>query len=145
MKNKICKMNKTDLPAILSIEGKTFREPWSERAFLDEMHNHESFCLFVEGKLTGYICGWKILDEYNITNLAIETELQHQGWGDLLVSYVLDLHKEDCSLVYLEVRQSNIAARNFYNKKGFDESGIRKNYYNNPAEDAVLMEIRFSN
>lgn len=144
MKLKIRKAELSDLPAIMKIEQDSFEEPWQEVSFKDEIKDHEVFVLTFEDKLVGYICGWKILDEYNITNLAISKDLRKQGLGDLLVSHIMSLHREDCRLLYLEARESNQAARKLYKKKGFSIIGIRKNYYDNPDEDAVLMGIRFS-
>jgi ribosomal-protein-alanine N-acetyltransferase len=144
MKLKIRKAELSDVPWIMQIEQNSFTEPWQDSSFKDEITDHEVFVISYNQELIGYICGWKILDEYNITNLAIRSDLRKKGLGDLLVSYVMSLHREDCSLIYLEVRESNLAARKLYKKRGFKIIGIRKNYYSDPSEDAILMGIKFS-
>ncbi|MFC1887949.1 ribosomal protein S18-alanine N-acetyltransferase [Candidatus Cloacimonadota bacterium] len=144
MKLNIRKAQASDLSAIMKIEQQSFKEPWAEASFLNEMAQHEVFVLYFEEILMAYICGWKILDEYNITNLAVREDLRKQGLGDLLVSHVMSIHREDCSLIYLEVRESNTAARKLYMKKKFDIVGVRKNYYKSPIENAVIMEYRYS-
>jgi len=142
MECNIRSMSLADLPEVLEMEQELFSVPWSRQAFEEEINRHESFSLLVDEKLVGYICGWKILDEYNITNLAIRENLQQLGFGSRLLEHVFALHAEDCSMFYIEVRNSNIKARRFYKKKGFKEIGLRKNYYHDPVEDAFLMEIR---
>jgi [ribosomal protein S18]-alanine N-acetyltransferase len=143
MKITIRKTEKTDLPEILEIEKMSFREPWKKISFEEEIRDHESFTLLSGEEIAGYICGWKILDEYNITNLAIRPDLYRKGYADLLVSHLINIHKDNCRLIYLEVRESNIAAQNLYRKKGFKIVGIRRNYYLNPEEDAIIMGIKF--
>lgn len=144
MKLKIRKAELSDLSGILQIEQRSFKEPWQEISFKDEITDHEVFVLTYNEELIGYICGWKMLDEYNITNLAIRQDLRQKGLGDLLVSHLMSLHREDCCLIYLEVRESNLSARKLYTKKGFKIIGIRKSYYSDPSEDAILMGIKFS-
>jgi [ribosomal protein S18]-alanine N-acetyltransferase len=145
MKIKIRKIEISDIPEVLKIEQVSFSEPWPEKAFQEEINNHEMFGLFYEEMLVAYISGWKILDEYNITNLAVREDLRKMGSGNLLVSHVLLLHKEDCTHFYLEVRESNLSARELYEKKNFTVTGIRKDYYSKPKENAIIMEYRLPN
>jgi len=143
MKIRIRKTEETDLPEIMEIEKVSFREPWMKISFEQEIRDHESYTLLYGEEIGGYICGWKILKEYNITNLAVRPDLYRKGYADLLVSNLINIHKDDCRLIYLEVRESNIAAQNLYRKKGFEIIGIRRNYYLNPKEDAIIMGIKF--
>lgn len=141
MELMIRKAELSDIPDIMKIENLAFAEPWKEISFREEISSHEVFVLMKNSKLAAYICGWKILDEYNITNLAVKENLRRNGLAEKLVSYIIEIHRKDCSLIYLEVRESNLAARKLYKKMGFGVIGVRKNYYPNPREDAVVMEI----
>ena len=83
---------------------------------------------------------WKVLNEGHITNVAVHPEFRHQGIGDQLVSELLSLcEKENIDLVTLEVRKSNQNAIKLYEKHGFVAEGIRKAYYQDNKEDAIIM------
>ena len=143
----ICPMQEQDLPEVLAIENVSYPRPWSRTHFLDELSSSYAFPLVAfdhHGCLVGYICPMLLLDEGHILNVAVHHNCRGRGVGELLVRRVLD----DCQgggaeTVTLEVRTSNTAARSLYRRIGFEETGLRKRYYEN-GEDAILMEYRFA-
>ena len=90
--------------------------------------------------LKGYIFCWQVADELHIANLAVDPEYRHHGIAQKLVIAAID-QAGSITFVYLEVRESNIAARRLYEKLGFQSMGIRKKYYSDNHEDAVLMAL----
>jgi len=136
---QIGKMKIEDLPQVLEIEKQLFSEPWNEKMFLEELENHDAFVLEKREKIIGYICGWEIDDFFEITNVGIAPEFQRQSWGEKLVKFICE--KENILHYFLEVRESNFAARKLYEKLGFHKVGVRKNYYHKPVENAVLMAL----
>jgi ribosomal-protein-alanine N-acetyltransferase len=136
------KMQATDIPEVLKIERISFTTSWSENAFLKEIHKLYSLTkvAVLGDKVIGYICANYIMDEGHIMNLAVHHNFRRRGIGTKLVEEILDELKEnDCRYIYLEVRFSNLRARNFYERFGFRVAGIRRNYYSSPIEDAALM------
>jgi ribosomal-protein-alanine N-acetyltransferase len=135
-------MQATDIPEVIEIERMSFTTPWSENAFLKEIHKLYSLTrvAVLGDKVIGYICANYIMDEGHIMNLAVHHNFRRRGIGTKLVEEILDELKEnDCRYIYLEVRFSNLRARNFYERFGFRVAGIRRNYYTSPIEDAALM------
>jgi len=147
MKMEIRKMLIENLPKVLEIEKELFSEPWSAKMFIEKIINHESYVLRKsdEQEIIGYICGWKINNEFEITNLGIKKQFQRQGFGEILVKYIFkEMKKEDCKVFFLEVRENNFAAQKLYEKLGFKVIGIREGYYHNPKENAVVMRLRLT-
>jgi ribosomal-protein-alanine N-acetyltransferase len=132
-----------DLPSIMAIENVIFADPWKEEMFYYEIEMKESYVLedVSNNRIVAYLCGVAILDEYMITNIAVEQDKQSRGYASYLISSVLDKEfKSGCKNCYLEVRISNNKAIRLYEKLGFETMGIRKAYYSNPVEDAYLMK-----
>ena len=147
MKMEICKMQIKDLHNVLEIEKELFSEPWSAKMFIGIIINHESYVLRKsdEQEIIGYICGWKINNEFEITNLGIKKKFQREGFGEILVKYLIKKVKaENYKTFILEVRENNFAAQKLYKKIGFEIIGIRKEYYHNPKENAVVMRLRLT-
>lgn len=139
---EICTMSEKDIDSILSISALSFPIPWSRESFINELHN--KFARYVVAKKNGIIAGyggtWVIIDEAHITNIAVHPEYRGIGIGNTIVSSLIDLCKsEKVSVMTLEVRHSNIVAQNLYKKFGFVEEGIRKEYYEDNREDAIIM------
>ena len=136
-------MELSDIEDILVVEKLSFSIPWSRDSFEKEIvDNNLAIYLVakVNEKAVGYIGMWKVLNEGHITNVAVHPEFRHQGIGDQLVSELLSLcEKEDIDLVTLEVRKSNQNAIKLYEKHGFVAEGIRKAYYQDNKEDAIIM------
>lgn len=136
-------MELSDIEDILVVEKLSFSIPWSRDSFEKEIvDNNLAIYLVakVNEKAVGYIGMWKVLNEGHITNVAVHPEFRHQGIGDQLVSELLSLcEKENIDLVTLEVRKSNQNAIRLYEKHGFVAEGIRKAYYQDNKEDAIIM------
>lgn len=133
-----------DIDAIERIESLCFSDPWSKRAFTDYFENPFSLCFVAEenGAVTGYICLYRLCDEWETVNLAVHPDFRRRGYGKVLLSAVIDSAKrESIKKILLEVRSSNLAARTLYEKTGFCAVGSRKNYYTDPKEDAILMDL----
>lgn len=139
----ISKMTIKDIEDILVIENLCFTLPWSFDSFYNEIqlnkfaHYH---IISFENKVVGYIGVWQVLDEGHITNVAIHPEYRHKGLACKLIEHTLDFCiRNKIHSVTLEVRKSNIPALNLYKKFGFAEEGIRKGYYADNNEDAIIM------
>lgn len=147
MKMEICKMQIKDLQKVLEIEKELFSEPWSAKMFVEKIINHKAFVLRKsdEQEIIGYICGWKINNEFEITNVGVQKKFQRQGFAEILVKYLIKKVKaENYKTFILEVRENNFAAQKLYEKLGFEIIGIREEYYHNPKENAVVMQLRLT-
>ncbi|WP_027339452.1 ribosomal protein S18-alanine N-acetyltransferase [Halonatronum saccharophilum] len=135
-------LRKADLEDVLKIERDSFSNPWSKRSFKRELNNEYAYYLVVqlEDKVVGYMGGWLVLDECHITNLAIDKGYRKNGIATkLLRVFCLDMKGFGIKRATLEVRVSNEKAQALYLKENFREFGIRKNYYSDNKEDAVIM------
>ena len=144
MKIEIIKMDMCHIDHIMEVENSSFSIPWSKQAFIDEMNNNLSYYVVAEvgGKPIGYGGLWIILDEGHITNIAVHPDHRKNGVANAILQNIMDFAKKN-RLVFLtlEVRESNVAAISLYDKFGFRRVGIRKGYYYDNNEDAVLMTI----
>ena len=142
----IRKMQKEDLDQVLVIENAIFNQPWSREGFFDAMDmpgNHYIVCV-EEGRVVGYCGYYGVLDEGEITNVAVDENCRNKGYGVKMVEALLEEAKEaGIARMILEVRVSNEAAIHVYKKLGFRELGIRKGFYEMPVEDALIMECVF--
>jgi ribosomal-protein-alanine N-acetyltransferase len=139
-------MKEEDIDDVLKIEHSSFSTPWSREMFSCELTDHPFSYLYVarnnKGKILGYICYWLVFDEMNVLNLAVDKDLRQKGFGSALLKFVLkDGADRGAQTVNLEVRRSNRAAIELYEKFGFRQAAVRKNYYENPEEDAMLMAL----
>ncbi|MCG2721714.1 MAG: ribosomal protein S18-alanine N-acetyltransferase [Thermodesulfovibrionales bacterium] len=135
-------MREDDIRQIMDIENESFSTPWTEAAFLAEIHKPYSLSrvLMIGDRLVGYLCMNLILDEGHILNLAVYPDFRRRGLATRLINEALtELKKKGCRFIYLEVRGSNTVAKQFYLQFGFRDAGLRKKYYTSPVEDAVLM------
>ncbi len=119
-------------------------DPWNERTISEALSNPacRAYILYDTQltKLIAYGILHLCLDEGDIAKIAVIPEMRGQGLGGALLDLILaDVGKEGVSNVFLEVRESNCAARGLYLSRGFEEIGIRRRYYKNPVEDAVMM------
>jgi ribosomal-protein-alanine N-acetyltransferase len=132
-----------DLEAILEIERVCFSIPWSLESFKLELKDNEYaryYCLELAGKVIGYMGLWFIIDEGHITNIAITPNLQGQHWGEYLMRTVIrELAEQGMERITLEVRDSNSPAQALYERLGFSIAGVRKGYYADTGEDAMIM------
>lgn len=140
----IKRMAKEDVDGVIAIEGKAYGEHhWSKDSFLQELCNDLAwyYSLFNEkGELVAYAGTWHILEEAHITNIAVDKDHRRKGYGEALLKHILDdCYKEMIKYLTLEVRVSNKAAIGLYKKYGFKSFGIRKKYYQDNNEDAMIM------
>lgn len=147
MKYSIIPMTYDHVPEAAEIERICFSDPWSERMLREHLDNLCASGLAAvdeNGRLLGYAGLLVVLDEGYITNVAVRPECRRQGIAHALLD-VFRRFGEGNQLAFLtlEVRDSNQAARALYHKLGFDEVGIRKNYYDHPKEDAVIMTLEY--
>jgi ribosomal-protein-alanine N-acetyltransferase len=132
-----------DLEAILEIERASFSTPWSLEAFKVELKDNEYaryLCLELNGQVIGYMGLWFILDEGHVTNIAITPHYRGQHWGEFLMRSVMEkMALQGMERMTLEVRVSNSSAQSLYKRLGFASAGVRKGYYADTGEDALIM------
>ena len=135
-------MTPEDAAAVEEIERASFAVPWSRRAFWEEAANERTLYLVarMDGEIVGYAGAWIILDEAQITNVAVAPEKRGQGIGRRLMDEMMARAKaRGASRMTLEVRPSNEAALTLYKSCGFLDYGRRPRYYQDNGEDAVIM------
>jgi ribosomal-protein-alanine N-acetyltransferase len=113
--------------------------------FEDELYNLNAHYLVAEvaGRIVGYIGFWKIIDEGHITNIAVHPDFRGLGYGrELIAAMILKAKEMELIAITLEVRKSNKAAISLYESFGFVSSGIRKKYYSDNNEDALIMWLK---
>jgi ribosomal-protein-alanine N-acetyltransferase len=133
-----------DIDAVLDIELAAFGDPWSRSAFVDLIGDPRVAFLVADarGEVRGYVVAWYVLDEGEIGNLAVRDSARRQGIGArLLDGAIAKVRASDVDSLYLEVRDSNAAARALYASRGFVEVGRRKEYYRRPKEDALVLRL----
>lgn len=135
-------MLEEDLEQVVEIEKTSMPSPWSKELFEEELHREAAhyFVLEVEGKVAGYMGYWEAPQEAHIINLAIGPDFRKKGLGFQMMDYCMEYaRKRGAGLATLEVRQSNEAAQALYEKMGFRTVAIRKQYYSDNQEDAIVM------
>lgn len=136
-------MNLLDIDRIMEIEHRSFATPWSRVAFEGELvRNHFARYIVVEvdGKVAGYAGMWLIIDEAHVTNIAIDPACRGKKLGEALLRQMMaSAVRNGASRMTLEVRVSNQKAQNLYQKLGFKNYGVRKGYYTDNGEDAMIM------
>ena len=131
-----------DLEQVMEIENQLFSVPWTKEGYFTFLTRDDTMFLVVEekGKILGYCGLLMVLDEGDVTNVAVCRERQREGIGNFLVSSLLRLAGDQgISMIHLEVRSGNETSIRLYERLGFQRDGIRRNYYSDPEEDAVLM------
>ncbi|MBO5065932.1 MAG: ribosomal protein S18-alanine N-acetyltransferase [Clostridia bacterium] len=145
MNTEIKRMDSSHIKALSEIEKECFSTPWSENALGDELNNGFSrfFVAECNGAVAGYIGAHSILGEVYITNVAVSEAFRRKGIAEKLIKTLVEFcENEGMEFVTLEVRRSNKAAKKLYAKMGFREVGERKDFYENPREDAILMTYK---
>ena len=138
----IRRMTMADVDGVAAVEAATFPTPWSRDAFESEMKNVAARYLVAEknGNVIGYAGAWIILDESHITNIAVLKDERGQGIGRQLTHGLMQyLSNLGAAYATLEVRKSNEVAQNLYKSLGFIKLGVRKRYYEDNGEDALIM------
>jgi len=155
----------SDTEAVAAIEAACFSEPWSSKAFDDVLYREDVVFLVAEIRsdkeaetgagemmpeenvgtsgtsvIAGYVCMYMAADEGEITNVAVAGDSRGAGIGSALLDNLTDRAKEHgIEKIFLEVRESNAPAIALYTKYDFEQNGLRKNFYRNPTENAILM------
>ena len=135
-------MEVSDTEQVEMIEKQIFSIPWSQKSFEDACQSNDNIYLVCEmnGQIAGYCGLWTVLGEGNITNMAVSGGFRRLGIAETLMK---EMEKRGMSknvvTYFLEVRKSNEAAVNLYKKMGYVQIGVRKNFYEKPVEDALVM------
>lgn len=132
------------MPRIAEIEKASIPEPWSETAFSDTLAQKNAVTLVAvaDGEIAGFITGVFLFDNADIYSVATDEKLRKKGIGGKLLKAFFDTLPSEVETVGLEVRESNLAAISLYEKNGFERVGMRKNFYNDPRENALLYTKR---
>ena len=137
-------MTKDDIDSVIELESRSYGEHhWSKESFLNELSNDlaKYFCVFSESNELLAYCGiWQILEEAHITNIAVSPDYRRKHIGEaLLVNIINECYANMVKFITLEVRVSNEPAIGLYEKYGFKSLGVRKGYYQDNNEDALIM------
>jgi len=140
-------MTLADMDAVLAIEQTAYGHPWTRGNFQDSLNPlFEAQCLWQQGELLGYFLAMRGVEEMHLLNITVAPDRQGQGWGrKMLDALSLGSQREGAQWLWLEVRQSNLRALQVYERYGFRQVSIRKDYY--PAgrlqrEHAVVMRLK---
>ena len=140
---KICVLTLSDVPDLAAVEAACFAKPWSSREFeacMLQDHFH-ALGIRVQHIIIAYVTFFFVVDEMEIVNLAVRKEYRRMGWGQFLFGGLRTFARDHrVHRIFLEVRNSNLAARELYVKNGFSLVGVRTNYYALEGEDALIME-----
>ncbi len=135
-------MQASDIAEIASLEKECFSLPWSEKSLADELENPVArfFSAKYKNELAGYIGAFNVAGEVSITNVAVKEKFRKQGIGASLLKKLEETARlENAEFITLEVRASNESAIRLYTQSGYEKAGLRKDFYSNPKEDAILM------
>ncbi len=137
-----------DLPSLIVLENACFAIPWSEESLRLDIANNPAArylaAVLPDGELVGYAACWIVLDEGQITNIAVAPPWQRRGVGQRLLEALISIAKsERLSLLTLEVRVGNTPAIRLYQGGGFVPAGLRRGYYEDNGEDAIIMLKNF--
>ena len=133
-----------DANELSRLDEECFSSPWSEHSFLNEAKNPLAQYVIAKSdeEIIGYAGYWQVIDEGQITNIAVLKDYRRKGIAHKMLERLIKKAKEmKITVLSLEVRESNIPAINLYEKFGFKKIGTRKDYYKNPKENAILMDL----
>lgn len=137
-----------DIPAVLAVDRLSFPTPSNELLYISELSSNSLahyHVLAAEDRVIGHAGFWLIADEVHISTIAVHPDERGRGRGEwLLLNLLLEACALDPLLVTLEVRTGNHTAQNLYRKYRFEEVGLRKRYYRDTGEDAILMTVDFA-
>ncbi|MBR2593442.1 MAG: ribosomal protein S18-alanine N-acetyltransferase [Firmicutes bacterium] len=136
-------MTYEDVDGVWSIEEESFNVPWTKKDFQNEMAQNKMAVYFVaeeDSRIVGYAGMWHIVNEGHITNVAVSEEFRNRGIGKQLMEALFEeCRKREMIGITLEVGVNNLTAQKLYKGLGFEEEGVRKNYYEHNHEDALIM------
>lgn len=138
----IRRMKESDIPEVARLEKEIFPDPWSEGAISETFEQEQTLLLvaYEDRKLIGYLILYFVLEEGEITRIAVIPECRRQGVGARMLLELEDLCEDNgITKLLLDVRESNETAISFYTSYGFVQDGVRRNFYSDPQEDGILM------
>ena len=138
----ITNMTSDHVSQVAELEKLCFSDPWSEQSVASELDNKLSLWLVALecDRVAGYVGSQTVVGETDMMNIAVHPDFRRQGIAEALVSaLVLELKAKESHCLTLEVRSSNSTAIGLYQKMGFIQIGLRKNYYRNPKENALIL------
>ena len=138
----ITRMNESHVAKVAALEKLCFSDPWSETSVASELDNPLSLWLIAEeeGTVLGYVGSQTVLDETDMMNIAVQPECRRRGIAAALIGELVNqLRERGSHILRLEVRESNVPAIALYESMGFTQLGLRKNYYRNPKENALIL------
>lgn len=137
---------KSDIDSVLNIECQSFSSPWSRETLLEELDGKAWSHVQVaelQHSVVGFIVYWIVLNEIHLLNLAVHPDWRRMGIAAAMIHHLLaNAASHDVSEIFLEVRVSNRSAQGLYRRFGFKPIGIRRNYYTDNGEDAIVMCLR---
>ena len=140
---EIVRMTADHVPQVAALEAVCFRDPWSERSVASELDNPLSLWLVaLDGeRVAGYIGSQSVMGESDMMNVAVHPDYRRRGIAEELILALVEAVKAelDSHCLTLEVRASNDPAIALYRKLDFEQIGLRRNYYRNPKEDALIL------
>ncbi len=133
-----------DLTGVLEVESESFSSPWTREMYEWELQNRAICHIYVirtdDCRVAGFCAFWLVVDEIHINNVAIRPHLRARGLGTALLRHVFsEAGRLGAPRATLEVRASNLDAQRLYTRLGFTAAGVRRRYYSNPVEDAVIL------
>ncbi len=139
----VAPMTAADIPAVVEIERRSFPTPWPRDAYHHELDHNRTAVYMVarrDDAIVGYAGMWVVMDEAHVTTIAVDPPARGQGIGERLLIALIDRASErGARWIQLEVRRANVVAQNLYRKYGFRDVGVRRHYYSDNGEDAVVM------
>jgi ribosomal-protein-alanine N-acetyltransferase len=138
-----------DIPGLMALERQTASAAhWSRQQYQTALANEalsRVVLILEEGGMQGFIAGRAVGEEWEIENIAVAEPVRRRGFGARLLAEFLDMARErGAEKVFLEVRESNSAARHLYEKRAFVQAGMRRRYYRDPEEDAIVYQFGFA-
>ena len=141
----IRRMTLEDVPAVHEIDTLSFSLPWPERSFRFELTENpvsRGWVAEVNSRIAAMLVLWFIIDEAHVATIAVHPDFRRQGIGEQILLYALrSAQTEGARRAFLEVRAGNVAAQTMYKKYGFAIAGVRRGYYRDNNEDALLMNL----
>ncbi|MEE0884895.1 MAG: ribosomal protein S18-alanine N-acetyltransferase [Faecalimonas sp.] len=135
-------MTEQDVIPVAELEKKVFSDAWTSTGIYETFCQDQAFVAVAEcdGEITGYCIIYYVMDEGEIARIAVDEKVRRQGVGRGLLDFVCECCKiKNVYRLLLDVRESNESARRFYRQYGFTVDGVRKKFYDQPKENAVLM------
>ncbi len=129
-----------DADAVIALNAECFAVPWLPDILKKDISAHEYYIIEADGVIAGYACVWRVLEVAELMDICVTADMRRHGLGQaLLAAAMLDAKERGAESMTLEVRRGNAAAIAMYEKHGFSCEGIRKGYYTDNGEDALIM------